>query len=439
KRPRSDSPGTPSVPLVPAKNVSNVVEEVEKPPLEILTQLLNMSHVPSSTEPSHFLTLATMLMQSFHLCVANTDTPPVVSSYELLEVEFYWYCEETGHVDPFTHAAEEQRVAGNWYFHRAPRRIPLTGDSSTKPLPSPKTSGFRGGTRKGLDLTFGVPPPTTSPSTSTNLTISDASPSDGIKPLIGEVGYGGILLRALRNTSTQKVTAGPSLLVDEVLRAAGSSELPHLVGTLWAGDTCALGEEGPGRMFLRPVPTSSANTGKKKEPAAIYTSPRIGLDLSRIQTASTATATHPRVQYLIRPYRFFQHPALLGSARPQTVYGLLASGLPRSKVSGLVGAKPIAVETMDGHLQDGRRKGKAGIAEFISENGKGAAPSSTRFMKMAGVVESILNEGKDGGKIDSGEGGSGKDEGGGKRQKLGKTLTEMFAPKSKSKPEPTGA
>ena len=59
--------------------------------------------------------LATTLMQSFQLCVANTSTPPVVSSYELLEVEFYWYCEGTGHVDPFTHAAEEQRVAGNWY------------------------------------------------------------------------------------------------------------------------------------------------------------------------------------------------------------------------------------------------------------------------------------------------------------------------------------
>ena len=81
-----------------------------------------MTHVPPSTEPSHFLALATTLMNNFHLCIADTSIPPVISAYELLEVEFYWYCEETGHTDPFAQVDNEQRAAGNWlvlnYFRK---------------------------------------------------------------------------------------------------------------------------------------------------------------------------------------------------------------------------------------------------------------------------------------------------------------------------------
>ena len=73
-----------------------------------------MTHVPSSTVPSHFLALATTLMHSFHLCIADASIPPVVSVYELLEVEFDWFCKTAGHIDVFALTAEEQRVAGNW-------------------------------------------------------------------------------------------------------------------------------------------------------------------------------------------------------------------------------------------------------------------------------------------------------------------------------------
>ncbi|KAG8765428.1 hypothetical protein FRC12_007497 [Ceratobasidium sp. 428] len=403
KRARSDSD-----PEVDAKAVSPglenaqeaLVSEVEQTPIEVFKHLLDMTHVPPGTEPSHFQAIATSLMRDFHLCVGSKSDPPVVSSYEFLEVEFYWYNQTTGHIDPFTHAAEEQRQGGNWYFHRAPRRVP-PGSQSTAPVPSPKTSGFKGGTRKGLDLTFGTP---VSPQTSSDTPVA----------------YGGILLRALRNTSNQKVTCGPSLLVDEVLRAAGCSELTDLVGKIWGGDTSAFGEEGPSRVFLRPA-THTPKSAKSTKDAPIYTSPRIGLELSRIETAKEATSTHPRVQYVIRPYRFFKHPRLLGSARPQTFYGLFSQSVPRSQIADILNLKPMQVETFAGHVEAGRRTGKAGIREFVSEMGKGAAPSTQRFLKMAGVLECILEvERKE--NEDEGQGSS-------KKQKLGKTLTDMFAPK----------
>jgi hypothetical protein len=271
------------------------------------------------------------------------------------------------------------------YFHRAPRRVPPSS-TSTAPIPSPKTSGFRGGTRKGLDLTFGSPisPP------------SDADTSTT------PTAYGGILLRALRNTSNRKVTCGPSLLVDEVLKAAQSSSLTDLVGTLWNGDTSAFGDESPSRMFLRPVSTTSSKT------APIYTSPRIGLDLARIQTAAEATSNHPRVQYVARPYRVFRHPQLLGPVRPQTFYGLFS--LPRAQIADVLGMKPTQVATFAGHVADGQRAGKAGIKEFVGEKGKGAAPSVQRFLKMAGVLECVLDTG----------GGDEQGQGSAKKQKLGR-------------------
>ncbi|CAE6477535.1 unnamed protein product [Rhizoctonia solani] len=380
-------PGTTSI-------AEPVVKDVESSPTDLLRNLLDMTHVPPGTEPSHFKSIAQTLMQGFELCVTSKSS--VVTTYEFQEVEFYWYNQQSGHIDPFTHAAEEQRVSGNWYFHRAPRRVP-PNSQSTAPVPSPKTNGFRGGTRKGLDLTFGVP----STDTST-------------------IAYGGILLRTLRNTQTKKVTCGPSLLVDEVLRSSEADSPATLVGALWKGDTSAFlspeAELGPSRVFLRPVDRKGA------KPPVMYSSPRIGLELSRIQTAGEATATHPRVRYVLRPYRFFTHPELMGPIRPQTFYGLLlaqeAGQLTRS-IADVTGMKPIQIPTYSGYVEAGRNAGPKAIKDFVSEQGRGVGPVAPKFLKMAGVVECILDD----------SGGERVQ----KKQKLGPTLTSMFAGGSKKK------
>src|SRR4051812_18481064 len=54
--------------------------------------------------------------------------------HRFTEVEVYYH--GPGHLDPFTHRDAIQRGSGTWYFHR--------------------TAGvLRGGSFKGLDLTFG--------------------------------------------------------------------------------------------------------------------------------------------------------------------------------------------------------------------------------------------------------------------------------------------
>jgi hypothetical protein len=85
----------------------------------------------------YFEKIATRIISKHELVVAN-------NTYQIAELEFYLNRED--HPDIFTHSHEDQLSRDQWYFHK-------TG------------SGYKGGTYKGLDLTF-------------------------------EEGYGGILLRA---------------------------------------------------------------------------------------------------------------------------------------------------------------------------------------------------------------------------------------------------
>ncbi|KAF8596193.1 hypothetical protein BDV93DRAFT_78159 [Ceratobasidium sp. AG-I] len=189
-------------------------------------------------------------------------------------------------------------------------------------------------------------------------------------------------------------------MVDEILRASGAVDLPHLVGTLWSGDTRALRGEGPGRMFLRPTsassPTRFANpkSGRDmtEEYTTIYTSPRIGPDLSGISSPSRVTASNPRVQYLIRPYRFFRLPHLLGSLSPQTVYGLLASGLSHAQIVSLVDGELSTVERMVEHLEEGRKAGSGALKILIGREGWKSARTPQGSMNIIGLVESTLRQ-----------------------------------------------
>lgn len=53
----------------------------------------------------------------------------------ICELEFYLKCES--HNDPYVHDSPEQRTYGSWYFHKH------------------HTGTYKGGTFKGLDITFG--------------------------------------------------------------------------------------------------------------------------------------------------------------------------------------------------------------------------------------------------------------------------------------------
>lgn len=60
---------------------------------------------------------------------------------------------------------------------------------------------------------------------------------------------------------------------------------------------------------------------KSKEPSQVYSTPRIGLELSH--PSAEASSTNPRVIYIGKPYRYIVHPDLLvANGRSQTFIGV---------------------------------------------------------------------------------------------------------------------
>lgn len=265
---------------------------------DTISSLLDLTSLYSQDDISaRFDSISGALLSEYYLSVIHGSSQ---TDYEILELEFY--LQKSGcHEDPFTHGSAEQERSGQWYFHRAPKR----SNSSQANLATTVAGGYRGGTRKGLDLTFGGPVCTQ--------TSSSAEPG-----ITSAILRGGALLRTVRRLQDQKVISGPSLLVDEILRVSSASSISELVSVKWQGDIAALSPPSQPRsiyMYLRKRPPSSLAT------SPVFRSPRIGLDLSNPETK--ANPTHPRIVFVGKLYRYFTYPELLiANGRIQTFVGL---------------------------------------------------------------------------------------------------------------------
>ncbi|KAG7447831.1 uncharacterized protein BT62DRAFT_930883 [Guyanagaster necrorhizus] len=360
KRKKSPELPDPTNPLKRTKN--NLLDEESslRADSSALRRLLDFSDLHESASiRQRFDTISSTLLHDFTIVVQTvlgSGSDFVETRLQIMEMEFYFW-NSTYHRDPFTHGSQEQKTAGQWYFHRTPRR----SDDSTQTLIS--TSGYRGGTRKGLDLTIsGITP-----------TESRYFPSSSSHP----DAYGGVLLRTLRDLNSGKIISGPSLLVDHILQLSGAERIPELVENHWANDTNAFNNTCLGErktcMFLCPSPNT--NTALH-----IYKSPRIGLDLSHPGT--TASPTHPRVEFISQPYRYFVHPErLTANGRAQTLLGVL----PQKELSGL---KDKTVNAYLAEYQAGMDR-KAKLEEFVGARGKGVSSSPTKYMKLMGCIESL--------------------------------------------------
>ncbi|KAK2463728.1 hypothetical protein APHAL10511_004221 [Amanita phalloides] len=340
-----------------------------------LEDLLDISELCGAQEiDTRFEAIANVILCDYHLVVESSQEvgSRTETRYEVLELEFYLWMDDS-HEDPFTHGSEEQRVSGRWYFHRSPKRSTDSHRTATS------LSGYRGGSRKGLDLTIGR----------RHASTSRLSPSRNIR--------GGILLRTLRRTSDVKVICGPSLLVDEILKVSRASSISELVERTWDSST--------GRTAFRPeIATTDSRhgthltfrpRGRTTERPTIYRSPRIGLDLSHPGT--TPTRTHPRLQFLPRTYRFFVRPELLDKGRPQTFIGVLHANqcatpsnakTLRSKVTQLMGIKQTTYDKYYGDYTTGLDKGA--IRTYVGVAGKGASSSPGTYLRMVGALERFL-------------------------------------------------
>lgn len=95
------------------------------------------------------------------------------NQYRICEIEFYLN-DDKYHKDTFTHGDPIQATNGKWYMHRMTAKNPMS---------------FKGGTYKGMDLTFGKP---------------------------GQI-YGGILIRSIMNIKTRTHIEGPCNCLDAIL------------------------------------------------------------------------------------------------------------------------------------------------------------------------------------------------------------------------------
>ncbi|TFK24710.1 hypothetical protein FA15DRAFT_618982 [Coprinopsis marcescibilis] len=397
-----------------------------------LQELIDFTSINNEAEIlTRFDAIAKALLHDYLIVVTRADG--TTTRLQILEHEFY--LQKAGcHEDPFTHGSEEQKIAGKWYFHRAP----LFSADSNRSLTS--TTSYRTGSRKGLDLTIGRPE-------------SQAHPGDGAKepPRL----RGGVLLRSIRVLSSTgagktKVVSGPSLLVDEILSLSGSPEIPDLVQNKWNADTSAFPNANSSTTSTSTVTAESPSISLRLVHKAalgltattttsatkIYSSPRIGLELSHPGTGSAKVRPpHSRIRFLPRKYRYFTCPKeLTANGRYQTCLGLLlhfcakyhaggstskssatnasasssSAGVAADKpdldqilkdnlvrltadIGGTMGMKEATTKNYLEYFKEGRAGGAGMLdAKFIGAKGKGAGGSPSMYLAMMGAVSTVV-------------------------------------------------
>ncbi|KDQ63970.1 hypothetical protein JAAARDRAFT_27642 [Jaapia argillacea MUCL 33604] len=358
--------------------------ESSQPDLHALLDFTSLTTHPEIS--TRFDQIASSLLYDYRISITNGAT---VTEFEILELECYLH--KVGcHEDPFTRGAEEQRKSGLWYFHRAPRRFqPSTSQVTRAPTAA---GGYRGGTRKGLDITFGSPLLLSSPyfaSSSTTKPPSTAPPSTTTR--------GGVLFRTIRRVKDQKLISGPSLLVDEVLRLSKADSISQLVDTIWGGNISAFSPPSSSPSFMSLQRMSDPK--KSTPPPRIHKSPRIGLDLSHPET--TASMTHPRVVYVTKQYRYFTNPHLLvANGRAHTFLGVYLECDKNSELSDdeaamsqelvrLTGLKGPTVSKYLDEYKAGYRSDK--LTSFIGAKGKGASSAPATLLKMMGCLDRLAH------------------------------------------------
>jgi len=239
-----------------------------------------LSQAPAGPALDWFAAIAERLLSRTTLMVG---TKP----HRLHEIEFYYHGRE--HADSFTHCDPWQQTCARWYFHR---------DGGT----------YRGGTYKGLDITFGP-----------------------------EGEYGGILIRSLG--SEDGFVNGSSLCVDRLLACTGHADVASLARTV---------EEHPIDSTSSTLMLGDDDT----IPAAdIWRTARVGLTLKRV-------ARHPEmVGYIARPYRFLDAPRQIQKGRLQLVIALHEQGKTPAEITAITGSPRRALEGYTAAYDEGRATG----------------------------------------------------------------------------------
>jgi hypothetical protein len=168
-------------------------------------------------------------------------------TFQLVELEYYH--KSDSHPDGFVHGDKEQLQTGTWYYHRM-------------------KGSYKEGTFKGIDITFG--------------------PSDQ---------YGGILIRTIKDLSTNQVIEGPCLVVQAILAEHKLNNVKELAA-LSDKDT----RDVLKNIYHYMKPLAQPRTLK------LLKSPRVGL---KFNSKMSLQDFENRFQYVLKNYRIHDSSCFL--------------------------------------------------------------------------------------------------------------------------------
>jgi len=122
-------------------------------------------------------------------------------------------------------------------------------------------------------------------------------------------------------------------------------------------------------------------TRDNKASNKIYTSPRVGITLS-----NKMPSTSLRLQYLLKPYRFFTSPHHLKKGKAQLIIGLYDHFKEINKVAKVADISRSQVESYIQEMTNGIKNGD--LNEFIGKKGH---IKEIEYCQMAGAVIKILD------------------------------------------------
>jgi len=220
--------------------------------------------------------------------------------HRLDEIEFYYHAH--AHQDIFAHCDPMQTTSTKWYFHK-------------------KGSNYKGGTYKGMDITFGEE----------------------------EKGkFGGILIRSLESLpipTKPKILDGPCVCVDYILKENGSESIANFVED-FGGD---LDVTTTKRLYLKYASTDDEKKllGPHRE---VCSGPRVGLSLKKGDSA--------QYRFVMKNYRFLSQPRLIKKGKPHIVAGLLGHGVPLDKIIEMTGVTKDSAKSYSDSYESGKKNNK---------------------------------------------------------------------------------
>jgi len=233
-------------------------------------------------------------------------------SHRLTEVEFY-FCGDK-HMDIYTHQDPLQQTSGKWYFHR-------TG------------KGYKGGSYKGLDVTF------------------------------GQNGFGGILIRAILDLESDNYIEGPCNCVNHILELNQISKKTPEVSDFVEQDGFDLSVTKKGKLYFR--------KNESLEKFGVCSGPRVGLTMKKLDGE--------RSYFLMKNYRYMTCPLKVRKGRVNLVLGLYNVGKSPEEIKKITGCTASVIQKYIDLYEEGK-------TEKSPEAYEGHALSIDDLCKLCGLL-----------------------------------------------------